>query len=164
MRPLSPRAEDIEIDDIAYALAGEYRFGGHCKPRVSVAEHSVAVSRGVPPEHALWGLLHDASEAYLRDIARPVKLLPELSAYRDAEELVMRAVADRFGLSWPMPECVKIADNAALRTERDAVMRPLLPGWTTRSDPLPGYVVRSWAPHYAEITFLSRFYTLRTTQ
>ena len=64
----------------------------------SVAQHSVIVSERVPPEHALWGLLHDASEAYLCDVARPVKRLPELAGYRDAEAAIMRAVSDRFGL------------------------------------------------------------------
>src|ERR1039457_118422 len=75
--PLDPNPEKILIDDIAHALAHQCRFGGHASRFYSVAEHSVHVSRLCPPEDALWGLLHDASEAYLVDLPRPLKQLPE---------------------------------------------------------------------------------------
>ena len=66
--PLDPRIEDIHIRDISMALGKLCRYGGHTIFFYSVAEHSVLVSEYVPEEYALWGLLHDASEAYLSDI------------------------------------------------------------------------------------------------
>ena len=77
--PLAPNLEKILVEDIAHALAHQCRFGGHASRFYSVAEHSVHVSQLCLPEHALWGLLHDASEAYLVDLPRPLKLLPEFA-------------------------------------------------------------------------------------
>ena len=75
-----PNPDDIRIEDIAHALSNQCRFAGHAREFYSVAEHSVHVSQLCLPEHALWGLLHDASEAYLVDLPRPLKLLPEFAA------------------------------------------------------------------------------------
>src|SRR4051812_6540197 len=74
--PLDPRPADVDIQDIAHALAFQCRFGGHVKEFYSVAEHSVRVSLICAHEDAKWGLLHDATEAYLSDIVRPVKRDP----------------------------------------------------------------------------------------
>lgn len=71
--PLTPKAEDVCIEDIAHALAFKCRFGGHCKTFYSVAEHSCRVAEILRPEHQLIGLLHDAAEAYLPDVAAPIK-------------------------------------------------------------------------------------------
>src|SRR4051812_30250690 len=69
--PVDPRADEIAIEDIARALAMTCRFGGHVRFHYSVAQHSFLVSLVCSPEHALWGLLHDASEAYLGDVVWP---------------------------------------------------------------------------------------------
>src|ERR1039457_6405429 len=105
--PLAPNPDDILIADIAHALAHQCRFGGHAWKFYSVAKHSVHVSQLCPPEHALWGLLHDASEAYLVDLPRPLKLLPEFAPYREAERRSQRAVAVRFGLPEEQPASVR---------------------------------------------------------
>jgi 5'-deoxynucleotidase YfbR-like HD superfamily hydrolase len=108
--------EDIHIEDIAHALSQIVRFTGHITKPYTVAQHSVLVSRLCPEEHALWGLLHDASEAYLGDVSTPLKsLLPE---YREIEGRVQREIAGRFGLPWPMPASVKDADRRALMQEK----------------------------------------------
>lgn len=60
--PLDPVAGDIEIMDIAHALSNQCRYAGHTRFHYSVAQHSVQVSENVAPEHALWGLLHDAPD------------------------------------------------------------------------------------------------------
>jgi len=96
--PLLPNPDDIRIDDIAHALAHQCRFAGHTRLFYSVAEHSVRVSQLCRPEDALWGLLHDASEAYLSDVPAPLKELPEFEPYRAAERNLQGAVAQRFGL------------------------------------------------------------------
>ena len=94
--PLNPNPEKILIEDVAHSLAHQCRFGGHVWRFYSVAEHSVHVSNLYPSEDVLWGLLHDASEAYLVDLPRPLKLLPEFALYREAERRLQRAVAVRF--------------------------------------------------------------------
>jgi 5'-deoxynucleotidase YfbR-like HD superfamily hydrolase len=96
--PIDPRPEEINIVDIAQALSQQCRYAGHTTRFYSVAEHSVYISREVPAELALWGLLHDASEAYLVDIPRPLK--PYMPVYKHWERELMQVIAAKFGLSW----------------------------------------------------------------
>jgi len=78
---LNPSPDEIAIEDIAHALSHACRFAGHVPSYYSVAQHSVLVSELLDERTALWGLLHDASEAYLHDLTRPLKralnVLPE---------------------------------------------------------------------------------------
>lgn len=108
--------DDVRLPDISHALAILNRFTGHSKTPYSVAQHSVMVSRICPPEHAMWGLLHDASEAYLGDIASPLKsMLPD---YAVLEEKFQRVIAQAFHLPYPIPHEVKLADKRALMAEK----------------------------------------------
>ena len=110
----------ITIEDIAHGLSRVCRFAGQCAGFMPVAEHSVAVARIVmttDPDHALEALLHDASEAYLGDMPRPIKHLPEMAPYREAEERAERAIAEKFGLVYPWPQSVKDADRQRLFVE-----------------------------------------------
>lgn len=114
--------QDVDIEDIAHALSLINRFTGHTKMPYSVAQHSVMVSRLVPVQHAMWGLLHDASEAYLGDVARPLKvMLPE---YKALEARVQRAIARVYYLEWPIPAEVHAADNRALMAEKRDLISP----------------------------------------
>ncbi len=70
---LNPRPEEIDIEDVAHALSHACRFAGHVPAFYSVAQHSILVSELLDARTALWGLLHDASEAYLHDLTRPLK-------------------------------------------------------------------------------------------
>lgn len=117
--PLAPRAEEIELRDVAHSLANQCRFTGHTSEFYSVAEHSVRVSLMLEydPTLAMWGLMHDASEAYLTDLAAPVKRSPIMVNYRVAESALMRQVAQRFSLPYPIPDEVKHADAVMLHTE-----------------------------------------------
>jgi hypothetical protein len=82
INPFDLKVTDVFLQDIAYGLAHTYRYGGHLHPGITVAEHSVLVSRLVEARHphhpnlkALKqaALLHDASEAYLHDIQAPLR-------------------------------------------------------------------------------------------
>lgn len=148
-----PRGMDIET--IAHALALTNRFGGHSRLPYSVAEHSVRVSKLCSPENALWGLMHDASEAYLTDVCRPAKaLLPD---YRRLEERIAGKIATHYGLSLPIPGEVHEADMVMCATEaRDL----LAPGeWAHWSLPHPPLAQRvhplDW--RHAKRAFLRRY-------
>jgi len=114
----------VSIVDIAHGLSHLCRFTGHTNGFYSVAEHSVKVSRLVPEDLALEGLLHDASEAYVGDMASPLKaLLPE---YRRIEWKVQHAIARAFDLEYPFDLEIHRADRILLATERRDLM-PVTP-------------------------------------
>lgn len=154
--PLDPDPAAIRLEDIAHALSNQCRFSGHCRAFYGVAEHSVRVAWIVPREHQRWGLLHDAAEAYLTDLSRPVKHLPEMAPYRDAEARVMAAVCRRFGLDPIEPPAVKAADNTLLATEVRDLMRPdrrVWGKWLFDIEPLP-LRIDPWSPTVARREFL----------
>lgn len=152
--PMDPRPEEIHLEDVAHALSMMCRFAGHCRRFYSVAEHSVLLSYAVSSENALWALLHDATEAYLVDVPRPVK--PFLPGYREAESALEIAVAKRFGLALPLPDEVKEADRRILTDEAAQNMAaPPMP-WSTSAEPL-GVHLHFWPPEYAKRMFLGRF-------
>lgn len=158
--PCDPNPDDIHIVDIAHALSMQCRFTGHSRAFYSVAQHSAHVSEQVPQEHALWGLLHDAAEAYLVDLARPVKQLPEFDAYREAERRVMRAVCKRFGLPETQPDCVTDADHRMLVTEARDLMHP---NWQTLTNHTTGGYTQRIVPRFPTVArrlFLDRFEAL----
>jgi hypothetical protein len=156
--PLDPRPGDVDLRDIAHALARQCRFSGHTAVFYSVAEHSVLVSRrcGDDPVVRRWGLLHDAAEAYLVDLPRPLKRLPGFAAYREAEALVMAAVCARFGLPPEMPAAVAAADEMMLGVEARSLMAPLDPEWAKwiGTIPGPGRMDLGLDPVAAEAAFL----------
>jgi uncharacterized protein len=85
--PFAPHPHQIDIRDIAHGLSLLCRFSGQCPYFFSVAEHSIYVANNLPDNLKLEGLLHDASEAYLGDLPRPVKVgLPEYNAIEAAVE------------------------------------------------------------------------------
>lgn len=151
--PLDPRPDEIDIEDIAHALSMKCRYGGHCLRFYSVAEHSVLVSRHVPAHDAFWGLMHDAAEAYLADIPRPVKR--DLRDWRVIEARVMDAVAARFGMAPSEPASVKHVDLAITSDERAAIMAEG-PPWGGLPPPV-GAAIRCLSPTEAKAAFLARF-------
>lgn len=153
--PLAPRACDVDVRDIAHALALKCRYSGHCKSFYSVAQHSVLVSaflerEGYDRRVRLVGLLHDAAEAYLVDMPRPIKYAPEMDGYRKLEDAVQAAVYAKFGLPAQELACVKKADEAMLELE----MRHLMPEYAGKLF----YAQRGldWDGPCADIAFVTR--------
>ena len=140
MWPLDPRPSEIFIEDIAHALANQCRFAGHCQRFYSVAEHSVRVAEACTKENRLWGLLHDAAEAYCCDLPAPLKRLPEMRQFRDCEKAILMAVAEKFGLPPDVPSEVKHADMVLLATEKRDLMA-VGPEWGWLPDPLPRKII-----------------------
>lgn len=152
--PLDPRPEDIDIRDIAHALSMQCRYGGHCIRFYSVAEHSVLLSEVAEPKFKLAALLHDAAEAYLVDVPRPLKCM--LDGYAAAEDRVLDAVGQRFGLNQDDFDAVRDIDKAILGDEvAQNLARPLL-SWSYIGKPL-GVRLHCWSPVEAEHHFLEAF-------
>lgn len=162
--PLSPEIDDINITDIAHALSNLCRFTGHTKRFYSVAEHSARMAeyalRLGQPNVAKYALLHDASEAYLCDLARPVKHLPQMEPYRTAEAVLQTCINAAFDLTDPPPMLLATLDEMFLYTEA-ATLMPTATTW-------PGYreailvpdldpMTLGLAPTHACAFFLQKF-------
>ncbi|MCX7749211.1 MAG: DUF429 domain-containing protein [Clostridia bacterium] len=97
--PTEPVAADIKIKDVAHALSLLCRANGHFRSFFSVAQHSIncameARERGCSPRIQLACLLHDASEAYISDVTRPIKkLLPD---YREFEDRLQNTIWNKY--------------------------------------------------------------------
>jgi hypothetical protein len=134
-----PQPDLVRVTDIAHALANVNRFTGHPRRPYSVAEHSLNVrdlavwlwrceinGHGGADEPApyddrvgAYALLHDAHEAYIGDIIRPVKKL--IRGVDVLADRVQAAIHARFGLDIVPPsdiaDVVEYADNAMLVIE-----------------------------------------------
>lgn len=159
---LDPRQDEINIVDIGHALSMMCRFTGHVRRFYSVAEHCWHASHIVPAEDALWALMHDASEAYIADINRPLKhFTPVGPSYMKVEDKVMKAICKKFGMDPEQPASVHKADGMMLYAEKEQLMPPM--SWETKwtADEEPAQVkIRCWKSEIAEAAFLSRFYEL----
>lgn len=143
--PVDLRPEDIDIRDIAHSLALKCRFNGACRVHYSVAAHSLhvhdyllATKRSwnfgdVLRSVLRWGLMHDAAEAYLGDITRPVKR--SLDGVAEIESSIQTTIAERFYLALPIPGEVLQADNVLLVTEARDLMAPPPRPWGVPAQP-----------------------------
>ena len=157
---LSPKASEISLLDIAHALSNKCRFAGHTLNFYSVAQHSVLVSSLLPVEFKMWGLLHDAGEAYFADIPQPIKR--EFDVFEQIEEPIMRAVAEKFQLYWPCPKEVKVADKIALATEARDLLPVVWRDWETQweSLSLKDREINPLDPTTSKMWFLEEFYRI----
>ena len=163
--PFAPAPADLCIEDIAHALSNICRFTGHCRAFYSVAQHSLEMAARLPRPLQLAGLLHDASEAYLCDVARPLKQRPEFAFYRAAEAHLQTAILHRLGgfaESAAGHDQIKALDLRLLEWERQALMGPCAHDWNLGVEPAEGYL---WpmSPQKAEHEFL-KFYAALTAQ
>lgn len=160
-----PRPQDVHIVDIAHALALTNRFGGHTQVPYSVGQHSLYVVRMLQlmtkdPIVHLHGLLHDASEAFLGDVVRPLKhAMPQyLALEAKTQALILR----KLGIpKLNDEEPVKIADNRVLLAERKAIIKLCPHKWAYLNvKPAPFKIVpENW--RRTEQRFLSEFHALK---
>lgn len=166
--PLNPRLQDIDIEDIAHGLAGEGRFTNQIKSVYSVAQHSCMVSWllrdwGAGIMVQFQGLMHDADEAYLPDLARPVKHQRFMEPYRRAGKRLQRLIFRKYGLPINELPIVKAADSYLLSIEAQQLFKGgPLPGWWRKLDKVNSSIKILVLDHdTAEQTFLEEFKRLR---
>lgn len=148
--------DHIPIADIAHALSQNCRYNGHLEGFYSVAEHSIIVSHLCHPQQALWGLLHDVTEAFVPDIPRPLK--PFIAGFDDFEAKIMEQVCKRWHLAKEMPESVAYIDKHIVGEEAAHMFREP-PDWIRFYDRIPraARMFRNWGPAAAEHRFLERY-------
>lgn len=162
IRPLDPDPADIYIEDIAHALSNQCRWTGHVSRFYSVAEHSLNVAALVSEEMALTALLHDATEAYLADLARPIKKAAGLGEiYLEVEAKLAMAIAIRFNIEAdPLAFTeIKQADERMLWAEAKKLLPVLgeqMPDPGQNALDLVAEV--SFQPEYTERRFLRAFW------
>lgn len=167
--PLHMREEDFKIESILWGLPKLCRFTGQNRrptwgslPRQAwryfynytgfypVAQHCTIGARFFldtgQRELARWFALHDGWEHVGGDMAKPIKMQPEMDFYRGAEHSGEMRMATKFGLSWPMPRMVKIMDNVLLATEVRDLMGD--PPWEGLPTPLKQRI-EPWMPNKA---------------
>jgi hypothetical protein len=153
-----PTKEMIDIEDIAHALSNLCRFGGQSHTFYSVAQHSVLVAALAPPNIQKEALLHDAGEAYLGDVIKPLKVMIG-QAYDDIETRFMLAVTERFDLNPTHFLAVKKYDKQALEMEHEYLMKrnlaPLLSAM--RESGIANYNM-AWTPDVAKHIFLAFYH------
>jgi 5'-nucleotidase len=165
--PIMPDPKDICIEDIAHALSNQCRWTGHVREFYSVANHCILGSYYAPLGHKLPFLLHDASEAYLSDVARPIKQQQEFKIYREIEGRLLYAIETVFKLPHGILECstIKNIDKRMLHTE----WRDLINDFNKESkidrdwanDPYEDRIVYCMQPKDAEQKYLELFYEYR---
>jgi hypothetical protein len=155
--PWNAKPEEVCIEDIAHALSMQCRFNGHVDRFYSVAEHSVIMSRLVPEGMELAALLHDAAEAYIGDMAHPLKVSGQLDAFNAVEELVLRTICAKFDVEYGQTQCeeLRVLDRRLCATEAKTFF-PESPGWTGNYKPAE-IVPEGLTPKAAEKAFLARF-------
>lgn len=165
--PLDPRKEDYNLEDIAHALSMICRFGGHSEFHYSVAQHSLlcavkAREVGESTLFQLWCLFHDASEAYLGDIPRPLKeMMPE---YVEIESHVQAVAWSAFDIPEPDDRAwdyIKYYDNLALYNEIK-VIKKNHPAWAEimpeEFDEMPIYEMKIGMVKGMFITFANQLF------
>lgn len=150
------RPEDIHLLDIAAGMRNP-RYSNQCVLTNTVGEHcvlmwSIACQRGYDARLRRAVLMHDASEAYLIDVPRPIKR--DLSEYGEIEDHIMRAVAVRFDFDWPMRPEVKELDNRILNDEVAQNMAPPPAPWRQLAGGPLGISLFNWSPEVAFLRFL----------
>jgi len=155
----NPTEDMIDIRDIASSLSKICRFGGHTNQFYSVAQHCVLVAAMAPDIIKKEALLHDASEAYLQDIGKPLK--HQLGrTYRKFEVLFEHVISLKFSLKtddWTYDEIKKL-DREILELEHEAFQKGNFRPFDEMAEKY-NLILKTpgWAPEVAEMVFLASF-------
>jgi hypothetical protein len=151
-----PWNSEFTIEDIAQGLSNLCRYAGQCRQFYSVAEHSLQVAALVP-EYPLEALLHDAAEAFLGDITRPLKqLLPD---FQRIEREIEAVIQYRFRLDSRARDVVKKADLRVLAAEQAQIMPLGTDEWISAAGVVPASInICHIHPEVAQQAFLSAFH------
>ena len=164
VEPLRPNSDDIALEDIARSLSMQCRFNGHCARFYSVAEHSVNTAEVAlrltdgDSMAALFALLHDASEAYLCDLPRPIK--SAFPNYLEWEKRLSDMIFAKFAGSLPdaeTAEVVRRADDIMLATEAAELTSSRAADWGIAELKVDYIGSLGISPPEAEKMFLDRF-------
>jgi len=147
--PFNIQQDDICIEDIAHSLSMQCRYNGHSRHFYSVAEHSILVSQCLPASCQLWGLLHDATEAYIGDMISPIK--HRLTAFIELEANIHLVIATRFNLPVEIPPLVHQADHQVFERELE---------WLDSRCMDPRFGMTGLMPELAALKFLEAFHRL----
>lgn len=159
----NPHPSTLLIQDIAHNLAVEARFNGATRWEeygfpYTVGQHSCLVSDILPQEYKLCGLLHDAPEAYIRDLHTHAKHVVG-DGYKRLEAIFWLAMSRKFNLPTQIPQQVKHADMRLLVTEGRDLCHASWSSEELAFEPLP-YRIAVWSPVKTKHEFLHRFYAL----
>ncbi len=156
-----PHPDDIDIEDIAHALSLTCRYSGHCKHFYSVAQHCLLIAELAPKEYKLEALLHDAAEAYLTDIPRPIKYMLNGTDNRFSklENKINAVIARKYGALEKLPEEIKELDYNIVADEALALFDPT-PDWSKWYESLgvPAWKFVQINQHTVEDQYLYLFY------
>lgn len=154
--PFNPDPKQIILEDIVQSLSLQVRFCGHVRSLITVAQHSVMVSEMCQTEKGKkWGLFHDASEAYISDVPRPVKA--HLPIFKDMEKRLLKASAENFKMAYPVPQEVSYFDYISLYRES----RDFMPNGACVPCPEEYDVPQSaWTPEKARERYREQYYKL----
>ena len=151
--------DNIKIADIANALSHLCRFGGHVNRFYSVAQHSVLVAGLAPKELKKEALLHDAAEAYLGDVIKPLKIIIG-EEYELLEYAFQKEINQKFGLDIHKLQVIKEYDMQALELEHKALQLGDTSGLIAAMDTAhmyEGVFTYFYSPSEAKIEFMNQF-------
>lgn len=162
----NPDPSTIEVKSIAAALSKVCRFGGHCPQFYSVAEHCIhatalACSEGYTGDALIAVFLHDAAEAYIGDMVKPLKVT--MPQYGEAEQRIEAAIQAAFGVDFSKwMNVIKRFDRAMLKAEKVTMWPEDTEKWAGFSE-IEDRVVKFqfWEPSQAEMQFLAMARTLQ---
>lgn len=151
-----PTAEMIKLEDIANALSKICRFGGHIPQFYSVAQHSVIVAALAPEDRKFEALMHDAAEAYVGDMIKPLKNIIGIPFYT-LEDLFIRVICEKFSLDYDKMQKLKEYDVMALEVEHEFLINKNKECWTFNMNTLklPDTIMNH---HEAKYEFMIAFH------